>query len=52
MIPSNIAMIFAPLFAGYMFDVTQSYLIPFAAFAILGFVGAFLILLARAPNRG
>ena len=51
MIPSNIAMIFAPLFAGYMFDVTQSYLIPFAAFAILGFVGAFLILLARAPGR-
>ena len=51
MIPSNIAMIFAPLFAGYMFDVTQSYLIPFAAFAILGFVGAFLILLARAPRR-
>ena len=51
MIPSNIAMIFAPLFAGYMFDVTQSYLIPFAAFAALGFVGAFLILLARAPQR-
>lgn len=51
MIPSNIAMIFAPLFAGYMFDVTQSYLIPFATFAALGFVGAFLILLARAPGR-
>ena len=51
MIPSNIAMIFAPLFAGYMFDVTQSYLIPFAAFAALGFVGAFMILLARAPQR-
>lgn len=51
MIPSNIAMIFAPLFAGYMFDVTQSYLIPFATFAALGLVGAFLILLARAPGR-
>ena len=51
MIPSNIAMIFAPLFAGYMFDETQSYLIPFAAFAVLGFVGAFLILLARGPGR-
>ena len=51
MIPSNIAMIFAPLFAGYMFDVTQSYLIPFATFAALGFVGAFMILLARAPGR-
>ena len=49
MIPSNIAMIFAPLFAGYMFDATQSYLIPFAA---LGLVGAFLILLARTPSRG
>ena len=50
MIPSNIAMIFAPLFAGYVFDETQSYLIPFAAFAVLGFAGAFMILLARGAN--
>ena len=51
MIPSNIAMIFAPLFAGYMFDETQSYLVPFAAFAVLGFAGAFMILLARGAGR-
>ena len=29
MVPSNIAMIFAPLFAGFMFDLRQSYFIPF-----------------------
>ena len=50
MVPSNIAMIFAPLFAGFMFDLRQSYFIPFITFAIMGFVGAFVILLARQPS--
>ncbi len=50
MVPSNIAMIFAPLFAGFMFDLRQSYFIPFAVFAIMGLLGAFVILLARMPS--
>ena len=49
MVPSNIAMIFAPLFAGFMFDLRQSYFIPFATFTVMGFIGAFVILLARQP---
>ncbi len=52
MVPSNIAMIIAPLFAGFMFDLNQSYFIPFAAFAVLGFIGTFIILLARQPGGG
>ena len=50
MVPSNIAMIFAPLFAGFMFDLRQSYFIPFITFAVMGFIGAFVILLARQPS--
>ena len=50
MVPSNIAMIFAPLFAGYVFDLRQSYFIPLAAFAALAFIGTFIILLARPPR--
>ena len=50
MVPSNVAMIFAPLFAGFMYDRTQSYFIPFAVFTVLGFIGAFAILLARQPR--
>ena len=50
MVPSNIAMIFAPLFAGFMYDLRQSYFIPFATFAIMGFIGTFVILLARQPE--
>ena len=52
MVPSNIAMIFAPLFAGFMFDLQQSYFIPFATFTVMGFIGAFVILLARTPSSG
>ncbi len=48
--PNNIAMIFAPLFAGYMYDSTGSYLIPFAAFAALAFMGAGLMLTVRKPS--
>ncbi len=50
MVPSNIAMIFAPLFAGFMFDLRQSYFIPFITFAVMGFIGTFVILLARQPS--
>lgn len=47
--PMNIGMIGAPLFAGYMFDTTASYTIPFSVFAILTFFGAVLMLFVRKP---
>ncbi len=50
MFPNNIGMIVAPLFAGYMFDTTDSYFVPFSAFAVLGFVGAFGMLFVRKPK--
>lgn len=49
-LPMNIAMIFAPLFAGYMFDTTGSYVVPFSAFGILCFLGAILMLFVRKPE--
>ena len=48
--PNNICMIFAPLFAGYMFDTTGSYFIPFAFFGLLNVLGAFLMLTAKRPQ--
>ena len=48
--PNNIAMIGAPLFAGYMFDIRGSYFIPFSTFAVLNFVGAVLMLFVRRPR--
>jgi MFS family permease len=48
--PNNIAMIGAPLFAGYMFDVRGSYFIPFSTFAALNLVGAVLMLFVRRPR--
>ncbi len=49
-LPMNIAMIFAPLFAGYMFDTTGTYIAPFTAFAALSFLGAALMLFVRKPK--
>ena len=49
--PMNIGMIGAPLFAGYMFDTTNSYVIPFLVFAILTFFGAFLMLFVKKPRN-
>ena len=48
--PNNIAMIGAPLFAGYIFDLRGSYFIPFTAFAVLNFLGALLILFVKKPR--
>ena len=48
--PNNIAMIFAPLFAGYMYDRYESYFIPFLAFSVLAFLGALLMLTVRRPR--
>ena len=41
----------APLFAGYMFDTTSSYAVPFSVFAILTFFGAFLMLFVKKPRK-
>ena len=49
--PMNIAMIFAPLFAGYMYDTTGTYIIPFTTFAALSFMGAILMLFVRKPKQ-
>ena len=49
-LPSNFMMIGAPLFAGYMFDTTGTYFVPFSFFAAFTFLGAFLILFAKKPE--
>ena len=49
--PNNIAMIFAPLFAGFMFDTTGTYFIPFAFFGFLNILGAFLMLAVKRPEQ-
>ena len=51
-LPMNIAMIFAPLFAGYMYDTTGTYIVPFTTFAVLSFMGAALMLFVRKPKQG
>lgn len=48
--PNNIAMIFAPLFAGFMFDYTGTYIIPFGIFGLLNVLGAFLMLSVKRPK--
>ena len=48
--PNNLGMIVAPLFAGYMFDTTGTYIVPFTTFAVLNLLGAFLILFVKRPK--
>ncbi len=48
-LPMNIGMIFAPLFAGYMYDTYGTYIVPFSVFAGLSFLGAVLMLFVRRP---
>ena len=49
--PNNLAMLAAPLFAGYMFDTRQSYFIPFFSFAVLSYLGALLMAFVRKPKH-
>jgi MFS family permease len=49
--PSGLLNVGAPLFAGYMFDTTGSYTVPFTMLAILGFFGAILMLFVKKLSR-
>ncbi|MDP6451916.1 MAG: MFS transporter [SAR202 cluster bacterium] len=49
--PMNLGMIVAPLFAGYMFDTTGTYFVPFVTFASLTFLGAGLMLFVKKPRK-
>ena len=48
-VPMNLFMVGSPILAGYFFDTLGSYTIPFLGLAILNFLGAGMILLARQP---
>ena len=50
MLPNNFGMMVAPIFAGYMFDKTGTYEVPFLSFAALAFLGAFGMLFVRRPK--
>ena len=50
MVPMNGFMIALPLFAGYMFDTTGSYDIPFMVLIVLNLVGSFLFLMLGEPK--
>lgn len=50
MIPMNVMLLAAPLFAGIMFDATQSYFVPMAAIAIVSLAGSTLFLFLGSPQ--
>ena len=50
MIPMNVMLLAAPLFAGIMFDATQSYFVPMAAIAIVSLAGSSLFLFLGSPQ--
>ena len=50
MMPQNIFMFALPIFAGYMFDFTGSYNVPFITLAVLSFLGSWLFLLLGDPR--
>ena len=49
MLPMNVFLIAAPLFAGYMFDYTGSYATPFVTVAVVSFLGSVLFLFLGKP---
>jgi sugar phosphate permease len=51
MVPMNVLLLIAPLFAGYMFDQTGSYLIPFVSVALVSSTGASLFLFLGDPAK-
>ena len=50
MAPMNVFNLAGPLFAGYMADVTGSYVMPVAVVAVVGLVGSFLFLFLGKPE--
>ncbi len=50
MLPMNLFLITAPLFAGYMFDYTGSYAVPFTTVAVVSFLGSTLFLFLGKPS--
>ncbi len=50
MIPMNVMLLGAPLFAGIMFDATQSYAIPMAVVAIVSLAGSTFFLFLGSPE--
>ena len=51
MIPMNILLLGAPLFAGIMFDATQSYAVPMVVVAIVSLAGSTLFLFLGSPEE-
>ena len=49
LVPLHILAFVAPVFAGYMFDYTGKYTIPFVTIALVGFMGSVLFLLMGPP---
>ncbi|MDP6549266.1 MAG: MFS transporter [Dehalococcoidia bacterium] len=49
MLPMNLFLVAAPLFAGYMFDYTGSYAVPFTTVAVICFLGSTMFLLLGKP---
>ena len=50
MVPMNILLLAAPLFAGIMFDLRGSYVLPFAVTAVVSFLGSGLFLFLGRPS--
>ena len=50
MIPQNVLLLLAPLFAGIVFDATGSYSVPFATMAIVSLVGSACFLFLGNPS--
>ena len=51
MIPMNVLLLAAPLYAGIVFDATGSYVIPFATVAVVNLGGSALFLFLGAPSQ-
>ncbi len=51
MVPMNVLLLIAPLFAGFMFDQTGSYTVPFTSVAIVSSFGASLFLFLGDPAK-
>ncbi len=49
MVPMNVLLLASPLFAGYMFDLQGTYLVPLTVIALVSLVGAALFLPLGAP---